>query len=88
MEQLDYIVVPVTQLKQRSKTVMEALAGEKRVFVAKHGRIVAAIDPFRLVPHDVVTAFSAPKKYRAHFSAISARVDGPYRALGRGCGRQ
>jgi hypothetical protein len=76
MQQLEHVVVPITQLKHDPTAVFDALADERRVYVAKHGRVIAAIDPFSLIPTDVLAAFSAPTKFDALFSELTARQMG------------
>ena len=73
MQQLDHVVIPITQLKQRATAVFDTLAHEQRVYVAKHGHVIAAIDPYPFVPQDVLAAFAAPVAPGASFSELTAR---------------
>lgn len=75
MTEFDYTVLPVSVLKKQSAVVFDTLKAGKTVYVANHGRVVAAFRPASFVPE----AFAA--------SATSPYVETPKvnaRVLGRG----
>jgi hypothetical protein len=56
----DYGPVPVSRIKAEATAIFDALARGRRVLVSKHGRVVAAIDPPRAVPPELLVDYVTP----------------------------
>ena len=80
--EVNYITIPVSRLKPQVSLLFTALEERRRVFVTRHGAVVAAIDPYDMVPAEVLASFSAP--ISLSLSEVSARDIGkssPTRAV-------
>lgn len=56
----DYIVLPVSALKDQVTTVFDALKADKVVYVSNRGRIAAAFRPYTFVPEGVAALHVNP----------------------------
>ncbi|MGH9123651.1 MAG: hypothetical protein ACRDZ8_02855 [Acidimicrobiales bacterium] len=50
----------MSRLKAESGAIFDALAHQRRVLIAKHGHIVAAIDPSKAVPSELIVDYATP----------------------------
>jgi hypothetical protein len=66
----DYGPVQVSRIKAESTPIFDALAHGRRVLVSKHGRVVAAIDPPDVIPHELIIDYALPGD--RHFAELSA----------------
>ena len=60
MRPTDYGPVPVSRIKAESGAIFDALAHGRRVLIAKHDRVVAAIDPATAVPRGLLVNYVTP----------------------------
>lgn len=60
MRPTDYGPVPVSRIKAESTALFDALARGRSILVSKHGRVVAAIDPPRAIPPELLVYYAIP----------------------------
>jgi len=58
--ELDYTVLPVSALKKQHAVVFDTLKAGKTVYVANHGRVVAAFRPASFVPEAIAASATSP----------------------------
>jgi antitoxin (DNA-binding transcriptional repressor) of toxin-antitoxin stability system len=82
MSPTDYGPVPVSRVKAESGAIFDALAHGRRVLIAKHDRVVAAIDPATAVPRDLLVDYATPGHTRlAELTATEINQGSPSRAV-------
>ena len=82
MRPTDYGPVPVSRIKAESGAIFDALAHGRRVLIAKHDRVVAAIDPATAVPRGLLVDYVTPGHPRlAELTATEVNQGSPSRAV-------
>lgn len=73
---MDYGPVPVSQLKQESPAVFDALAAGRRVLISRSGKVVAAIEPPSIERHALQLAGYAVPHAGEAIDELSATIIG------------